>query len=411
MPLGPSVLLMVEVDLSDSVAVGLAHSERSIPDSTPALFSAILLGTVGVLSFIVQPGIVQGFVTELGRTESEAVNLAGIEMLGVAAAAIFLAFFSGRLSWRLIVAVGLILACAGNLLSAALVNSENFFVARFLAGLGHGTIISISFTLIGATSKPERNLAWYLVLLLTYGALMLWTLPAFFVAFSIDALFYAFAAICLISLPTAFLVCNAHPQISEAGARARQLGKRLIFLALAGVLAYNIAIGIAWGILALVGMAEGFSEQSVADALFLSQVVAIGGALASVFLAERISSHFAIALGIIGGALSIGLLISVPNYQFFLIAVCGFNGLWNFALPFILAKVCDFENRGRMMSYAIALQTIGVGIGPLIAGALIGDGDYTSSQVLCMALFVASYGFLLAPMARHRRALMAEEHT
>ncbi len=393
--------------LNDSVAVDLAQPDYAHPDSTPALLSAILLGTVGVLSFIVQPGIVQGFVTELGRTESEAVNLAGIEMLGVAAAAIFLAFFSGRLSWRPIVATGLILACAGNLLSAVLINSENLFAARFLAGLGHGAIISISFTLIGATSKPERNLAWYLVLLLTYGALMLWYLPAFFAAFGIDALFYVFGAICLLSLPTAFLVCNAHPQTSEAGTRARQLGKSLILLALAGVLAYNIAIGIAWGILALVGMAAGFSEQAVADALFLSQVVAIGGALASVFLAERISSHLAIAVGIIGGALSIGLLISKPGYEIFLIAVCGFNGLWNFALPFILSKVCDFETRGRMMSYAIALQTIGVGVGPLLAGTLIGNGDYTSSQVLCMALFIASYALLLAPMARHRGALLA----
>lgn len=409
MPLGPSVLLMVEVDLGDSVAVGLAHAERSSPDSAPALISAILLGTVGVLSFIVQPGIVQGFVTELGRTESEAVNLAGIEMLGVAAAAVFLAFFSGRLQWRLIVAVGLILAAAGNLLSAALISSEDLILARFLAGLGHGTIISISFTLIGATSKPERNLAWYLVLLLTYGALALWSLPAFFAAFGIDVLFYAFGAVSLLSLPMAFLVCNAHPQTSEAGARARQLGKSLILLALAGVLAYNIAIGIAWGILALVGMAAGFGEQSVADALFVSQVVAIGGALASVFLAERMSSHLAIAIGIIGGALSIALLISEPNYQIFLIAVCSFNGLWNFALPFILAKVCDFETRGRMMSYAIALQTIGVAVGPLLAGALIGDGDYTSSQVLCIAMFIVSYALLLAPMTRHREALLAEQ--
>ena len=367
-----------------------------------ALAAAIILGTVGVLSFIIQPGLVQGFVTELGRSESEAVNLASIEMLGTAAAAIFLAFFSGYLSWRKVAFGGLLLAAAGNIFSALLIDGDQLVFARLMAGLGHGAIISISFTLVGITRRAERNLALYLVLLLTYGAFMLWYLPSFFAVFGIQALFYMFAAICFASLLTVGLIPSRYNGEIAAALDARDLGAKMVALALAGVLAYNLAIGIAWGILALIGLDAGFSEQAVADALFLSQLFAIVGALASVYLADKIGSHLAIGIGILAGAASVGLLVGKPGYAVYSLAVCAFNLLWNFALPFILAKVCAFETRGRMMSYAIALQMIGLAVGPLIAGFLIGDGDYTAPQLLCIAMFIASYVLLLPPMRRHR---------
>ncbi len=380
-------------------------SSRTFKGGLPSLLSSILLGTVGVLSFIVQPGLVQGFVTELGRTEPEAVNLAGIEMLGTAISAVILAFVTARLNWRFVVAAGLLLAAVGNILSAAFVDDDLLYTFRFIAGAGHGAIISISFTLISVTRHTERNLAVYLTSLLSYGALLLWFMPAFFDAFGIANLFYMFAAICLLALPTARLVIRSHHSEEAHNPKSRQLSSFLIILALSSILAYNLAIGITWGILALVGLSAGFTEQGVADALFLSQVVAVGGALSSVFLAGRISAHLAILIGMAGGALSIALLLNLTDYAIFISAVCGFNFLWNFALPFILAKVCEFETKGKMMSYAIALQVIGVGAGPIIAGLLIGDGDYTSSQLLCIALFVASYFLLVKPMVRHRQHL------
>ena len=72
----------------------MSNCDNSAPfdvDSWAAIASAVILGTLGVLSFIIQPALVQGFVSHLGLTEPEALNLAGIEMLGVAAATIALA--------------------------------------------------------------------------------------------------------------------------------------------------------------------------------------------------------------------------------------------------------------------------------------------------------------------------------
>ncbi|MBY0392542.1 MAG: hypothetical protein K2Q27_04655, partial [Novosphingobium sp.] len=312
----------------------------------PAILCAVILGTIGVLSFIIQPGVVQGYVTQLKVDEATAVNLAGVEMLGVALATIFMAVRGTQINWRWVVAGGLLIAAAGNLTSLGAPLGGRFEIARFVAGLGEGTITSISFTFVGVTVRAERNLALYLTLLLTYGAFGLWYLPGFLGSHGLDAMFIGFAVLSLASLLTLPFLPHAYSAEEMVNPEARQLGTPLLVVALAGVLAYNLAQGIAWAVLFLVGVGAGLGEQAVADALFLSQILAVGGALASVFLAGHVNRNGAIAFGILAGAASIALLIGKPSLTLFVVGVCGFNVLWNFVLPFILGRVCDFDESG-----------------------------------------------------------------
>lgn len=374
------------------------HVEVNDPS---AIVSAILLGTIGVLSFIIQPGLVQGYVTHLGLSEPEAVYLAGIEMLGVALATIFMALKGVRLNWRWIVTGGLGLAIIGNIGSAFTLSHSSFNALRFLAGFGEGVIISISFTFVGLTTKAERNLSLYLVSLLTYGAFGLWYLPTFLDAFGLNGLFLGFAVLSAAALTSVKFVPRAFSVAAMPNPEARQLPAQLLAIALLGVLAYNLAQGIAWAILFLVGINAGLAEQSVADALFLSQILAIAGALAAVFLAARINRNLAIGFGILGGAASIAILLSPSSLTIFTLGVCGFNILWNFVLPFILGRICDFDESGRMMSFAIAMQMIGLGGGPLIAATLLERSGYRVTGLVCIALFVVSYLLLLIPIRRH----------
>ena len=391
------------------VHASVAGPEAAAPGATDvngwkAVASAIVLGTIGVLSFIIQPGIVQGFVTELGMSESAAVYLAGVEMLGVALATIALAMFGGRVDWRHVVAAGLLAAVIGNI-GSALADGAVFVFSRFVSGLGEGTIISISFTFVGVTRRTERNVALYLVLLLTYGAFTLWQLPAILDAIGFPGLFGAFAIASALALITIGQVPRAFVEDAMDNPEARQLSRGLLGVALAGVLAYNLAQGIAWAVLFLVGTGAGLGEQHVADSLFLSQVVAIAGALASVFLASRLNRNVAIAFGILVGAASIALLLGKPSLTLFTLGVCGFNFLWNFVLPFILGRICDFDTSGRMMSLAIAMQMTGLGGGPLIAARLIDGTGYSAVLALCIALFLASFALLQIPIRQHRMLL------
>ena len=171
--------------------------------------------------------------------------------------------------------------------------------------------------------------------------------------------------------------------------------------ALASVFVYNIAQGIAWGILFLVGTGAGHGQQEVANALLASDVAAVVGALVAVFLAEWLRRIPAIVLGILGGAACIALLPASSSMAVYLVAVCGFNLLWNFVMPFIFGAVCDMDTRGRMMTPAIAMQMVGLGAGPLLAAPLIAGGSYTGAEWLCIACFLASLVLLAVPLYAH----------
>jgi predicted MFS family arabinose efflux permease len=373
----------------------------------PAIVSAIILGTIGVLSFIIQPGIVQGYVEHLGVSDSRAVDLVGLEMLGVALATIFMALVGTRINWRTIVAAGLLIAAGGDLASALATHAPAFGGLRLIAGFGEGMIISISFTFVGVTAKAERNVALYLVLLLTYGAFGLWYLPVILNLIDMSGMFIGFAGLSTLALVAVLFVPHGYGAAQGARPDVRQLPTALLAVALLAVLAYNIAQGIAWAVLFLVGTSAGIAEQVVANALFLSQVMAVAGALASVMLAERIPRGTprdrAIAGGILGGAASIALLLGHPDVMLFTLGVCGFNILWNFVLPFILGRIGDFDASGRMMSFAVAMQMIGLGGGPLIAAPLIDGKGFRVVELLCIALFLISFALLRIPTRAHRR--------
>lgn len=372
-------------------------------DSRAAIASFVLLGTIGVLSFIVQPALVQGFVTVLGMSEPRAVDLAGIEMAGVALATIVVALLGDRISWRIQTAVCLLVATLGNAASVLWLHQGALSAARFVAGMGHGGIISLSFTFVGLTRRVERNLALYLVCLLTYGALVIWLAPRLFDTVGLGGLFGAFAVATAASLVLLRSLPRSSSVRTQAAPRARQLPSVLLMVALASVLAYNLAQGIAWAILFLVGTGAGHGEQQVADALLASQVTAVIGALGAVFLAERWRRGPAITFGILGGAACIGLLLGPLPLGLYTLAVCGFNLLWNFVLPFILGAVSDMDVEGRMMSPAIAMQMIGLGLGPIVSARLIGGRNYAVAEEVCIAAFLVSLALLAAPLRAHRQ--------
>lgn len=375
-------------------------------NTTATIAAAVVFGTIGVLSFIVQPGLVQGFVGEYGLSEVAANDLAFREMLGVAISCYGAALLSRRVDWRVIVAGSLALAAIGNLLSAFAPQGTMLSAARFITGLGEGGVVSISFAVIGLTRKTERNLALYLVLLLTYGAFGLWAMPAAFGAIGLSGIFLIWAGLTAAS----FLLVRSLPASAESrqaiSPTAAQLSAPLLAVALIGVLAYNVAIGVAWANLFLIGMAIRPDEQAIANALLLAQFVAIAGALIPVFLEQKLGRWGPVTIGILGGGAFLApLLGGAASYVVFAIAVCGFNFMWNFVLPFILSAVSDMETRGEIMTRAIAMQMTGLGFGPFFAARILGDGGGFSAVItLTIALLGASFALLAIAMVAQRKA-------
>jgi predicted MFS family arabinose efflux permease len=370
-----------------------------------AIATTTYLGMVGVLSYLIQPGLVEGYVDTLHMSPAQANDVVGIEMIGVALASTVLATVGDRIDWRQLLRGALVLAVIGNLASAVLTKSTLFPSLRFVAGLGHGAIISLSFTFIGLTARPDRNIAIFIVSLQTYGAAGLFLLPTILSGFGFAPVFLSFALLAAVGFYLIDEVPKSSQSRSIVSPTAIQLRVPSILIALAGVLAYNIAQGVAWTNLALIGTAAHQPDQTVANDLSISQFAAIAGALSSAVLAGFARRGIMLVIGIAGGAASIALLLGFPNGVVFLIAVCGFNFLCSFALPFILSAVGDLDLHGRVMGPAVAMQMIGLGVGPILSARLLSSGSFVQVELSCIVFFCISLALLAIPVAQHELAL------
>ncbi|MDJ0926874.1 MAG: MFS transporter [Gammaproteobacteria bacterium] len=379
-------------------------------NSRATRYAAKWFGTVGVLAFIIQPGIVQGFVDILGLTDREAGLTASAEMTGVAITAILAAALAHRINWQRSLYVCLIIAIIGNAASALVETPALIATTRFIAGIGHGGIISLSFGAIGLTREPDRNFALYLTWLLSYGAAGLLLLPTAFDTIGLSGVFWFFTIVCVLSLRAVKYIPHSADSRAEIEPTALEMPLAMKGVTLIGVLAYNVGIGIAWAYLFLIGIAGGLEEQPIANALTVSQIAGIGGALVAVFLAARLGRMIPLSFGILAGAGSLLLLLGEFDMATYAVAVIVFNMLWNMTLPYILAAAASFDRKGLMTLYAIAMQMIGLGIAPGLAALTLDDssgyGPMIKGSIYCLLL---SFVLIIFVTNQHRRRHLALE--
>ena len=90
----------------------------------------------------------------------------------------------------------------------------------------------------------------------------------------------------------------------------------------------------------------------------------------------------------------------VGRFEFvmFAIAVGVYNFLWNMTHPFLLGAMASFDRRGRVVVYAVAMQMLGLAIGPALAASVISESEYLNVNRLGAMLFVLSFILILSPV-------------
>jgi MFS family permease len=362
---------------------------------------------IGPEVFIVQPGFVQGLVEYLGFNDSSAGYAASIEVWGITATTVLMTFFAHHFNWRKVITVSLILVAVSNL-ACILVHDRTLFVAlRFLAGLGCGSLISLSFTTVGLTSNPDRNFGYLIMWVLLYGAVVLFAMPAAFAVSGMTGPLLFFALFPLVALPLVRAFPQSGETVAAVEADAVNLSSSLKGLALAAMFAYFIAQGVAWAYLFLIGTAGGLSEQKVANALTLSQFAGVAGALLPAMLGSRFGRWRPLSIGIGGGAVALLFLIGHFEYLPFTIWVCLYNFFWNMTHPYLLGSMASFDRRGRIVVYAVAFQMLGLAVGPALAASVITPEHYDRVNWLAIGFFMISWICILPPVLSQLRTTQA----
>jgi MFS family permease len=177
--------------------------------------------------------------------------------------------------------------------------------------------------------------------------------------------------------------------------------------ALFAMLAYFTAQGVVWAYLFLIGIAGGLSEQKVANGLTFSQFAGIAGAFLAATIGNRFGRALPLAIGMLGGALCLYYLIGQFEFLVFALTVCVYNFAWNLTHPFLLAAMASFDRRGRVVVYAVAMQMVGLAVGPGLAASVISEGQYLNVNWLGAGLFVAALMLILPPVFAQARSFDA----
>ena len=364
-----------------------------LPRASP-ITAAMTFVVIGMQVFIIQPGIVQGFVSRLGLTETRAGYLASAEMFGIAAATVLSAMFSAKVNWRWLCGAALAILAAADFSSAVIHDYSGLVMVRALAGLASGVLISLGYAVVGAGAHPDRNFGLLITFVLTYGALGLWAIPTGLDQIGVPGIMLVLA---LMALGGCALLASFPAALPAAGAeRAAAPGeRRLGALMLASVLSFFLGQGVIWAYLFLIGTHMGIDEQTVANGLTVAQFAGIAGAFAAVLLAARVATA---ALFLLGIALSIA-----PLYFLSLrldgiaygASVIVFNWAANLLTPLLVAMVARLEV--RWVQPAAALQMLGLAVGPAIATILLDASGYSPVLALCGALFAVSFILGLRP--------------
>ena len=377
---------------------------REIDVNHPISIAAtIYLSVIGAAIFIVQPGFVQGLVTLLGFDEQQAGYVASVEVWGIALTCVFLAMGGHRFGWKGILSFSIILFSVGNILSVLTSQITIFSLLRFIVGVGAGGLVGLTFTIIGLTRFADRNFGYLIMAVLTYGALGLWAMPMLFHSIGLDGVLVLFALFgasgwwCLKWIP------NSGQEQLQVEADAVDLGRVFRIVAVVAMFTYFFAQGVIWAYLFLIGVDGGVSEQGVANGLMVSQFFGIAGAMVPVVFGIRFGRILPLAVGILGGAAILFLLLEPFDAFLFTLIVSVYNFAWNTTHPFLLGAMASFDKNGRVVVYAVAAQMLGLATGPAVGAFVLGEGAYVNVVLTGITLFGVSFLLILQPLLIHRR--------
>ena len=377
-------------------------------NSTRLPLSVILLHLIGPQAMMIQPAFVEGLVSQLGFTASDSGYVAAAENTGKAVQSLLMMVLITRVNWRYLYYGALSVLLVGNLVCFVIESAQAFRVVRFFTGAATGTIVPLSYVIVGLTAKTERNFGFLMVSLMVYGAFVFFALPSVFSAVGFNGLIVIFAAFAISGFPVVRNMPTAGEERKDTDENAVTLSWGLRGMALAAMFTYFLATFGVWVFMSLIGKNAGLDDQTVGNAMMLTQFAGIAGALIVIGLGKRVGRAIPLALALIGSVGALYVLSGATTALGFTLGACLFNLLWNTTHPYLLSAQASFDRSGRQVSYAVALQMMGIAAGPAVGAAIVESGTYAQVIWLSMALMVVTFALIQPPVLREQSLVRRE---
>ncbi len=372
------------------------------PTSVAVLANSMVLGSVGLLIFGVQPAMLGAFVVEGRSPEAGVGAIVTAELLSMAIGSVIGARILRTASPRMVAALA---AIAFALVNAAMLQRHGLptlLGMRAAAGLAEGILVSIPAVAIAQARRPERASAIFLVAQTLLQLAVATSLPLIVVrgspgdgVLATMAAGGAIAAMFAIGTPRVL-----RPAPTEESTHGTLTPGALPALIAAG--GYLGAIIVVWSYFGLWLHHLGTPATVEPTAIGISLGFQIIGALAAARWSDRLSNRAVLLAAALGEAgLVIALLLDSGRISTVYLFSAAFGFIWQFAAPSFTGLLIEVDPRRRAVLFLPAAQLIGAAALPLVAGSAVAWSGVIGAMMLA-ATILSGTAVLLAITHRRR---------
>lgn len=367
------------------------------------LSAIIVISSVVPIVLLAAPALVAIFISTLGLTPQHSGYLISSEMAGMGLATLPALFWVKTINWQRIALIALIVAALGQLVTVAVDSFGWLLAVRFITGLATGTLMSVCLVSINLSVNPDRIFGLWVVGQLSFGSLVIAVLPSVVDSFGVAGFYVPLAAIFLLLI---FLVNHlpTHTPSTLEKYNVEHSSESTTFIhvcmGVVGVFVFYSGLSGAWTYIERVGNGAGLDISVINNALVVSSLAGIVGALSASVLSTKWGRLVPASLGFV---LMVASLILLTDTIFFvavtpvvfLLTASLFKFTWTFTLPYLLSSISDNDATGR--SVVVVNFGIGCGLaaGPAISAMVLTGNDYADIMwisalfmVICLLLFL-----------------------
>ena len=350
------------------------------------------------------PLILGALADEYGFSNPQIGWIGAAENAGMLLGSVSVSVLGRWASYRLLTAVGIAIALAGNVVTLGATSFAAFCAVRLCTGIGSGICYSAAIAALSLTPQSARNFSIFVVVLVIANSLELWLIPDVVAAWHARGIY---AVLGLLFLPPALLIGFIPKGLAgtpEAGHTDAMRGATLAWVCLLGVVLFCVAASAFYAYAERIGLSVGMSESGISNTLTLCNLFSLTGSMLAYTLGRRWGQHrpqLAAILVMIGVYAAWAISLTVPAY---ISGVLIFFEVWSMASVYQLSTLTGIDPSGRHVALIPAAQGIGQSAGPFLAGTLL-DQQLGFAQMLgVVALFavgsLASYSSVYIRLRR-----------
>ena len=312
-----------------------------------------------------------------GLVEQELGFLGGAFAGGVTVTSFLCIWFIRKVSWRLLVMFGGVMASASFVMPVFISGFYPLIVCHISAGIFCGLGYSVAIACLGDTANPTRNYAFCFVIQTLVGMNVSYFLPRLTAAETgFDVALCLLAGLALASVFIGMLLPTKGRQRDTAHQMTTASIPVYVLLSLLVILLIYAGDGAVWAFVERIAINNGLTVEIASVAVGGSLFAGAVGSLMAGIIGTRFGYLMPMLMSVVVSIASVIVLQFYTDPMSFTLAIILNGWAWNFGSGYRMGLVAELDTSGRFTPLITGMQLLGSTVGTLLAGLLVVNGSF-----------------------------------